>query len=105
MKDWDWSAIIFITIAILIGVALIAYMAYNTLSEGVLIDKTFIPAHVETRRHPYRIGKTWHYRRYKVNVPDEYFFYVQDEEGKRHDRWQVSKDTYDQYEIGDWVTR
>ncbi|MBQ8708000.1 MAG: hypothetical protein IJ523_07930 [Succinivibrionaceae bacterium] len=105
MKKIDWGAVILITIAVLICAALIGYMIYNTLSEGILVNKTFIPAHTETRSRAYRIGKTWHRRRYKVNVPDEYFFYVEDEEGKRHDRWQVSKDTYEQYEIGDWVTR
>lgn len=97
-------------VAIAMVCTLLLSACAEPITEGTIYDKEFTPAHTSTYILPqsmYINGRVT-----IINIPhtsyedDKYVLYIScmvDDE-RRTNSFEVSKDVYDSYEIGDWFT-
>lgn len=97
-----WRAFIVTIIAVAI-VAVIWWIASNQLDEGYITAKSYSPAHKTRYMYFIHVGNhnipNWR----SVYHPDRWSFRVE-YDGKA-DNWEVSQEIYNQYEVGDWISR
>ena len=97
----------FVAIAIVCTLLLSACAEHIT--EGTIYDKKFTPAHTSTYIIPQSMYINGHVTIINIHhtsyEDDKYVLYISNmvDEERRTNSFEVSKDTYDAYEIGDWV--
>jgi hypothetical protein len=67
--------------------------------EGIVVEKRYSPAHVETKNNPMIIGKLIMYQEEKVHHPDRWFVTIKNGEHSREH--QVTRSDYQCLNIGD----
>ena len=96
----------FVAIALVCTLLLSACAEHIT--EGTIYDKKFTPAHTSTYIIPQSMYINGHVTIINIHhtsyEDDKYVLYISNmvDEERRTNSFEVSKDTYDAYEIGDW---
>ncbi len=85
---------------------LLLFVSCSFIKEGTIVDKDFVPAHTTNRTTYNQVGKVTVPQTRTVHVPDRYTIKITKVvEGKdKYRRFRVSKSTYDQYDIGEWIS-
>ena len=107
MREWLEENLIYVLvgalgIAVLIGV-IVFFANYEPLTEGIVIDKYYEPAHSERYTTYITVdGKQQGIPGYR-HVGDKFILIVQNGENK--DLWYVSEEFYNSVHAGDWVRK
>ena len=107
MYDKSECVLAIIVIAVVV-LMVVAVFNIPTLSEGVVVDKTFVPAHTKTRVQIVHTGKVAVPSRRTIHHPDTWRIHVSGISDKGSEMaawWTVPEALYNSIEIGDRVRR